>query len=83
MEASILNKLTKLASSMYAKLNTLEDVVVGADSCKDEQELAVYSKEKIFESMQELRVVVDEIETIVSAEYWTLPTYGEMLYSIL
>ena len=83
MESCILDKLSKLASSMYAKLNTLEDVVVGADTCKDEQELAVYSKEKIFESMQELRVVVDEIETIVAADYWTLPTYGEMLYSVL
>ncbi|MGN0556212.1 MAG: glutamine synthetase III [Acutalibacteraceae bacterium] len=83
MESSILDKLTKLSSSMYQKLGALERTVLESADCKDEQELAMFSKDKVFEGMQELRAVVDEIETIVSAEYWTLPTYGEMLYSVI
>ena len=30
--------------------------------------------------MRELRAAVDEMETLVSSEYWPLPTYGEMTY---
>ena len=29
-----------------------------------------------------LRLVVDELETLVSKKYWTLPTYADLLYSV-
>ena len=33
--------------------------------------------------MQSLRETVDEIEATVASDYWPLPTYGEMLFSVL
>ena len=33
-------------------------------------------------NMQQLRAVVDELETLVSKKYWTLPSYGELLFSV-
>jgi glutamine synthetase len=32
--------------------------------------------------MNELREVVDELETVVPSDIWPYPTYGEILYSV-
>jgi len=32
--------------------------------------------------MSELRMVVDELETVVSSKHWKLPTYAEILNSV-
>jgi glutamine synthetase len=37
----------------------------------------------VFTAMSELRVVVDELEMIISKKYWRLPTYAEILYSVI
>ena len=83
LEADLLDRISKLSNSMYLKLHSLEDEVVESGTITDEKELAAFNRDKVFASMQELRGIVDELETIISEDYWTLPTYGEMLYSIL
>ena len=32
--------------------------------------------------MNKLRLVVDEMETMVSREFWPVPTYGELLFGV-
>ena len=83
LEADLLDRISKLSNSKYLKLHSLEDEVVESGTITDEKELAAFNRDKVFASMQELRGIVDELETIISEDYWTLPTYGEMLYSIL
>lgn len=83
MEESLLNKLASLADVMYKKLGTLEDAVLGEKDVEEGLKLAKYSRETIFMDMQSLRETVDEIEATVAHDYWPLPTYGEMLFSVL
>jgi glutamine synthetase len=33
--------------------------------------------------MAELRLIVDELETLVAKKYWPLPSYARMLYSVV
>jgi glutamine synthetase len=33
--------------------------------------------------MSELRMAVDELELIVSKKHWTIPSYAEILYSVI
>jgi glutamine synthetase len=33
-------------------------------------------------AMTELRAVADELETIVSKDFWPFPTYGDLLFNI-
>jgi glutamine synthetase len=33
--------------------------------------------------MSELRLVVDELETLVAKKYWPFPAYGQILYSVV
>jgi glutamine synthetase len=33
--------------------------------------------------MSELRHIVDELEMLVAKKYWPIPTYAEILYSVI
>ena len=50
-------------------------------ACVD-QMVADYTRRRVFGSMAELRLVVDELETLVSKKHWPFPTYGELLFGV-
>ena len=45
-------------------------------------ELADAYKSTILDDMRALRISVDEMETISSAEAWPYPTYGDLLFGV-
>ena len=83
METELLSKIATLADEMYKRLGKLEVVVEKESEAGNGLELAKYSREQVFESMQSLRETVDELETLVASDYWQLPTYSEMLFSVM
>ena len=82
LEENILNKISTLGNSLYSKLEDLEKSVLDAKLHTEALDLAKYYREPVFMNMQQLRAVVDELETLVSKKYWTLPSYGELLFSV-
>lgn len=78
----IIDKLTKLTSSLYRKTEVLDNAVLAARVPEDNKARAEFYRDKVLPAMQELRAVADEIETIVGAKYWPYPTYGELLFSV-
>ena len=48
----------------------------------DELTLARFYRDRVFGAMTALRLTVDELETLVSADRWPYPTYADMLYSV-
>ena len=82
LEEKLLTKLSGLSGELAEKLEMLEQSVLDTKADDDSQDLAEYHRYTIFEKMSELRLTVDELETFVSKEYWDLPTYGEILYSV-
>lgn len=82
LEENILNKIYTLGNSLYSKLEDLEKSVLDAKLHTEALDLAKYYRESVFMNMQQLRAVVDELETLVSKKYWTLPSYGELLFSV-
>lgn len=82
LEENILNKISTLGNSLYSKLEDLEKSVLDAKLHTEALDLAKYYRESVFMNMQQLRAVVDELETLVSKKYWTLPNYGELLFSV-
>ena len=82
LEENILNKISALGNSLYSKLEDLEKSVLDAKLHTEALDLAKYYREPVFMNMQQLRAVVDELETLVSKKYWTLPSYGELLFSV-
>lgn len=82
LEENLLENLSRLGNCLYKKLDVLETSVLNSKNNSDLFEMAKYYRESIFINMQHLRGVVDELETLISKEYWTLPTYSELLFSV-
>ncbi len=80
-EVDMIRNLTALSTNMYKKMRSLEELT---QSCpeNDNQKLAEYYKDTIIPAMQKLRLVADEIETLVGEKYWPYPTYGKMLFAV-
>ena len=43
-------------------------------------DLLAYIKDAVIPKMADLRVLGDELETVVADDLWPLPTYREMLF---
>lgn len=82
LEECLVNKLSSLIASLYKKSKELEAKVIQVKNITDIREEAAYYKDNVFISMQEIRAVADEIESLLGEEYWPFPTYGSLLYNI-
>ncbi len=81
-ERVLVSKLSLLMSSLYNKTELLEKRMIEIKNFISSVERADFSRSHIFSAMQELRAVVDEIETNMSKKHWPFPTYGELLFSV-
>ena len=83
MEEYLLNSISKLSSCLLKRLNILEDALLESKEERDVFNHASFYRDRIFTAMSELRLIVDELETLVARKHWPLPTYAKLLYSIL
>ena len=81
-EVNQAKKLSALTATAVLKTRVLEYAVKDVKNISDTHELAHYYKEVVFAAMNELRAVVDELETQTAATYWPYPSYGEILFSV-
>ena len=81
-EAEEALKLSSLTASAVGKARVLEDSLLEVRALSDTLEQARFYKETVFSAMNELRIVVDEMETHCSAGYWPYPSYGDLLFSV-
>ena len=82
MEELLLRKIAKLSGSMMKKLEALEHALLDSKQVCGSLASARFYRDKIFQGMSELRLTVDELETLVARKYWPIPTYAEILHSV-
>ena len=82
LEETLLEKISGLSEELYAKLEVLKAAQKSASNIEDSQEKASAYRKDVFENMNDLRDVVDQLEESTSKECWSLPTYTEILYSV-
>jgi len=82
LEENLLSKIARLADCLGKRLENLSQQTIAVREIKDKLELARAYREKVCTAMNELRLVVDELELLVSSRHWTLPTYTEILNSV-
>jgi glutamine synthetase len=83
LEEHLMNNISKLSSCLLKKLSALEDALLGAKDERDIYTHARFYRDKIFAAMLELRLTVDELETLVAKKHWPFPAYGQILYSVI
>ncbi|HHW22970.1 MAG TPA: glutamine synthetase type III [Clostridiaceae bacterium] len=83
LEEDLLNRIAKLSECLKNRLDNLSQQTIAVREIKDNLEMAKAYREKVFMAMSELRMIVDELETLVSSKHWNIPTYAEILNSVV
>ncbi len=81
-ETELAAQISTLTAAAVAKAKALEEALLEVKSIADSLELAQYYKSAVFAAMNELRIVVDELETHTAADFWPIPSYGDLLFSV-
>ncbi|MDP4120473.1 MAG: glutamine synthetase III [Bacillota bacterium] len=82
MDEKLLSKIAKLTDCLSTALEDLKNAVIETKEHTETLDCAKFYRESVFLKMQNLRGIADELETLVAKKYWSLPTYGEILYSV-
>ena len=75
-----LGEVCSLANKLQLGIESLEEAVDKSGSQRDVEEQAKAYRDLVVPAMNNIRSVADELETIVDAKSWPLPTYAEMLF---
>ncbi len=82
-ELDIIKRLSGLQDCAYKKLAALDNAIIGVKEVgEDPIVVATYYKDSVITAMTELRAVVDEMETLVSSDYWPYPSYGDLMFRV-
>ncbi|MDA3899490.1 MAG: glutamine synthetase III [Spirochaetes bacterium] len=82
-QESLIIEVSALASSAKKKIAVLDAAVASAIEVEDVPAQAAAYRDKVVKAMNDLREDFDKLEFLVDAEYWPIPTYGEMLFSVM
>lgn len=83
MEEEMLGSIAKLSSCLINKLKVLEDALFSLQGGAELLTCARFYRDNILTAMLELRLIVDELETLVAKKHWPFPSYAKLLYSII
>ena len=81
-EEETLKRVTTLSNLLHCGVKRLSGAIETANNAQGVAKKAVLFKDIILPAMTEIRKAADELETLVSADYWPFPTYGELLFGI-
>jgi glutamine synthetase len=83
VEKDLFSKISASTTSFGARLAKLEKAIeTAAKMHGDAKKQAVAYRDLVFAAMGELRKDADTLETMVSADYWPIPTYSKLLFNI-
>ena len=82
LEMNLLKCISEQSASLIKGIEALDNAILNDSADADVLTAAKYCHESIFAAMVQLRQVADELETVVSKEFWKLPSYAELLYSV-
>ena len=82
IEENLILKLTDLNQTLSAQCNELKASLENAPKFDMAKQCADYYKINVWDKMNEMRKVIDEIEAIMPSEFWPYPTYSQLLFNI-
>lgn len=82
LEDKLISKISKLSECLLKQLEKLSQEAVAVKEIKDNLQLAKAYREQVYSAMNELRLAVDKLEILIGKDYWSLPTYAEILNSV-
>ena len=81
-ETALVKRIDGLCAELAARTEAVEKKAECAKNSAGVLEKAHFVCEELHTAMSSLRATADELETMVSAEYWPFPTYRDLLFSV-
>ena len=76
-------ELSNLVSNMKNKIENLNQAILKAQNTKSNaRDIAKVWRDDVLTAMNDLRKIVDLVETKVDSKYWPIPTYVDLLFGI-
>ena len=82
-ETKLLRDLSCLSDSLLQQTHSLADALEKADLIQGTQEKADFYKDTVLTNMNQLRDTADQLELLTAKDRWPLPTYTDLLYSVV
>ena len=81
-QADMVNKLSSLIAEAYKQVGNLKAATEKTEKIADVEKKSMTYKDKVLPVMTKIRACADSMEQLTAAEYWPMPTYGEILFSV-
>ncbi len=82
VERDMIERLSELNAGAYRSVERLKLADKAAVAEKDVEKRAEICRDSVIPAMEELRALVDEMETVTSSKYWPMPTYSDLMFKI-
>ncbi len=81
-ETDTITKLSEATNKIHADLAVLKDKIAVVTAEDDTVKKSMLIKDELIPAMDSLRCVCDGAETITAKEYWPIPSYADLLFSV-
>ena len=81
-EMRLLKIVTLRNERLLDAIDSLRDAISSSKQSDDALENARYERAVIIPAMQKVRIVADDLETMVGKEFWPFPTYDDLLFNV-
>ena len=81
-ELRLLKLVTVRNARLLDAIDVLRDAISSSKQSGDALNDAAYERNVIIPAMQAVRLVADDLETIVDKQYWPFPTYDDLLFNV-
>ena len=82
MEETTLRKLADLSGKLYDTCDALERAISKAPAMDGGIKAACYYRDEVDARRQKTSALINQLETITSAQHWPFPTYADILFSV-
>ena len=82
MEENTLRKLADLSGKLYDTCDALERAISKAPAMDGGIKAACYYRDEVDARRQKASALINQLETITSAQHWPFPTYADILFSV-
>ena len=82
-ETACIEKLSNLTTALYKGTIALEEALTKSEEIEEVGPKSMFYKDTMIPAMDAIRAASDALEAITASDYWPLPTYGDMLFSVI
>jgi len=82
VEEALAESISHLNQDLLENYTALKTAVNTVPKGLSGEALVSYYHDSVFLQMQKVRGIIDHLETLVASEYWPIPTYYDLLFSV-